>query len=93
MAAGIAYALDTLNMDRVRDDDKRQQCLPRLPKFGSMVSELNRRGSIRRSRRRTLLNRLNPSVIEFVFDTTRMTANMVATGAKRRFSAKRYGER
>ncbi|MEA2262029.1 MAG: 6-methylsalicylate decarboxylase, partial [Acidobacteriaceae bacterium] len=34
----------------------------------------------------TLLNGLNASVIEFMFDTTRMITNMVATGAKRRFS-------
>jgi predicted TIM-barrel fold metal-dependent hydrolase len=33
-----------------------------------------------------LLLGLNPSVLEFMFDTTRMIANMVATGAKKRFS-------
>jgi predicted TIM-barrel fold metal-dependent hydrolase len=33
-----------------------------------------------------LLIGLNPSVLEFMFDTTRMIANMVATGAKKRFS-------
>jgi len=35
--------------------------------------------------RETLLNGLNAFVIEFVFDTTRMITNMVATGAKKRF--------
>jgi predicted TIM-barrel fold metal-dependent hydrolase len=34
----------------------------------------------------TVLNGLNPSVLEFMFDTTRMITNMVATGAKKRFS-------
>jgi predicted TIM-barrel fold metal-dependent hydrolase len=33
-----------------------------------------------------VLNGLNPSVLEFMFDTTRMITNMVATGAKKRFS-------
>jgi 6-methylsalicylate decarboxylase len=32
------------------------------------------------------LNGLNASVIEFMFDTTRMITNMVATGTKKRFS-------
>lgn len=35
--------------------------------------------------RETLLNGLNAFVVEFVFDTTRMITNMVATGAKKRF--------
>jgi hypothetical protein len=34
----------------------------------------------------TLLNGLNPSVPEFMLDATRMIANMVATGAKKRSS-------
>jgi hypothetical protein len=34
----------------------------------------------------TLLNGLNASIIEFMFDTTRMITNIVATGTKKRFS-------
>jgi hypothetical protein len=62
------------------------------PQFDPWFEELNRRGATLfvhptfTKAAQTLLNGLNPSVLEFMFDTTRMIANMVATGAKKRFS-------
>ena len=62
------------------------------PQFDPWFEELNRRSAtffvhptITKAGE-TLLNGLNASVIEFMFDTTRMITNMVATGAKKRFS-------
>jgi predicted TIM-barrel fold metal-dependent hydrolase len=62
------------------------------PQFDPWFEELNRRSAtffvhptITKAGE-TLLNGLNASVIEFMFDTTRMVTNMVATGAKKRFS-------
>src|ERR1700730_16072725 len=62
------------------------------PQFDPWFEELNRRGATLfvhptfTKAAQTLLNGLNPSVLEFMFDTTRMIANLVATGAKKRFS-------
>jgi len=39
-----------------------------------------------------LLIGLNPSVLEFMFDTTRMIANMVTTGAKKRSQTSRSSQ-
>jgi hypothetical protein len=62
------------------------------PQFDPWLEELNRRSAtffvhatITKARK-TLLNGLNASVIEFMFDTTRMITNMVATGTEKRFS-------
>src|SRR5258705_10711225 len=60
--------------------------------FDPWFEELNRRGATLfvhptfAKATQALLIGLNPSVLEFMFDTTRMIANMVATGAKKRFS-------
>jgi hypothetical protein len=61
-------------------------------KFDPWLEELNRRSAtlfvhptITRAGE-TLLNGLNASTLEFMFDTTRMITNMVATGAKKCFS-------
>jgi predicted TIM-barrel fold metal-dependent hydrolase len=62
------------------------------PQFDPYFEELNRRGAtlfVHPTFTKTslaLLIGLNPSVLEFMFDTTRMIANMVATGTKKRFS-------
>jgi 6-methylsalicylate decarboxylase len=62
------------------------------PQFDAWLEELNRRSAtffvhptITKAAK-TLLNGLNASVIEFMFDTTRMITNIVATDAKKRFS-------
>jgi predicted TIM-barrel fold metal-dependent hydrolase len=90
--AEIAYALDTLKLDGVSTSTSINGAYLGEPQFDPWFEELNRRGATlfvhptftKASLR--LLNGLNPSVLEFMFDTTRMIANMVTTGAKKRFS-------
>jgi 6-methylsalicylate decarboxylase len=90
--AEIAYALDTLKLDGVSTTTSINAAYLGEPQFDPLFEELNRRGTTlfvhptftKASLR--LLNGLNPSVLEFMFDTTRMIVNMVATGAKKRFS-------
>jgi 6-methylsalicylate decarboxylase len=90
--AEIVYALDTLKMDGVSTSTSINDVYLGEPQFDPWFEELNRRGSTLfvhptfTKAAQTLLNGLNPSVLEFMFDTTRMIANMVATGAKKRFS-------
>ncbi len=90
--AEIGYALDTLKMDGVTTTTSINDIYLGEPQFDPWLEELNRRSAtffvhptITRAGE-TLLNGLNASVIEFMFDTTRMVTNMVATGAKKRFS-------
>ena len=90
--AEIAYALDTLKMDGVSTSTSISDAYLGEPQFDAWFEELNRRGATLFAHptftkaTQTLLIGLNPSVLEFMFDTTRMIANMVATGAKKRFS-------
>ena len=90
--AEIAYALDTLKMDGVSTSTSINAVYLGEPQFDPWFEELNRRGSTLfvhptiTKAALTLLNGLDPSVIEFMFDTTRMIVNVVATGAKKRFS-------
>jgi predicted TIM-barrel fold metal-dependent hydrolase len=90
--AEIGYALDTLKMDGVTTTTSINDVYLGEPQFDPWLEELNRRGAtffvhptITKAGE-TLLNGLNASVIEFMFDTTRMITNMVATGARKRFS-------
>jgi len=90
--AEIGYALDTLKLDGVTTTTSINDVYLGEPRFDPWLEELNRRSAtffvhptITKAGV-TLLNGLNASVIEFMFDTTRMITNMVATGAKKRFS-------
>ncbi len=90
--AEISYALDTLKLDGVTTTTSINDVYLGEPQFDPWLEELDRRSAtffvhptITRAGE-SLLNGLNASVIEFMFDTTRMVANMVATGAKKRFS-------
>jgi predicted TIM-barrel fold metal-dependent hydrolase len=91
-AAEIAYALDTLKMDGVSTSTSINGVYLGDPQFDPWLEELNRRGVTLfvhptfTKAAQTLLSGLNPSVLEFMFDTTRMIANMVGTGAKQRFA-------
>jgi 6-methylsalicylate decarboxylase len=88
----IAYALDRLKMDGVCTSTSISDVYLGEPQFDPWFEELNGRGATLfvhptfTKASHTLLIGLNPSVLEFMFDTTRMIANMVATGAKKRFS-------
>src|SRR6266478_1558257 len=85
-------ALATLKMDGVCTSTSINDVYLGEPQFDQWFEELNRRGPTLfvhptfTKAAQTSLNGLNPSVLEFMFDTTRMIANMVATGAKKRFS-------
>jgi predicted TIM-barrel fold metal-dependent hydrolase len=88
----IAYALDILKMDGVSTSTSISDVYLGEPQFDPWFEELNRRRvtlfvhpTFTKATQRLLIG-LNPSVLEFMFDTTRMIANMVATGAKKRFS-------
>jgi 6-methylsalicylate decarboxylase len=87
----IAYALDTLKMDGVSTSTSINDVYLGEPQFDPWFEELNRRGATLFAHptftkaSQALLIGLNPSVLEFMFDTTRMIANMVAIGAKKRF--------
>jgi len=91
-ATEIVYALDILKMDGVSTSTSISDVYLGEPQFDPWFEELNRRGvtlfvhpTFTKATQRLLIG-LNPSVLEFMFDTTRMIANMVATGAKKRFS-------
>ena len=92
VATEIVYALDILKMDGVSTSTSISDVYLGEPQFDPWFEELNRRGATLfvhptfTKASQTLLIGLNPSVLEFMFDTTRMIANMVATGAKKRFS-------
>jgi 6-methylsalicylate decarboxylase len=90
--AEIGHALDTLKMDGVTTTTSLNDVYLGEPQFDPWLDELNRRSATLfvhptiTKAGETLLNGLNASVIEFMFDTTRMITNMVATGARKRFS-------
>jgi predicted TIM-barrel fold metal-dependent hydrolase len=90
--AEISYALDTLKLDGVTTTTSLNDTYLGEPQFDPWFEELNRRSATLfvhptiTKAAETLLNGLNASVIEFMFDTTRMITNMVVTGAKKRFS-------
>ena len=88
----MAYALDTLKLDGVATSTNINDVYLGEPEFDPWFDELNRRGATLFIHPWTLSTApqmslgLNLSVFEFMFDTTRMLANMVLTGAKKRFS-------
>jgi 6-methylsalicylate decarboxylase len=90
--AEIGYALDTLKLDGVTTTTSHNDIYLGEPQFDPWLEELNRRSATlfvhptTTKAGKTLLIGLNDSILEFVFDTTRMITNMVVTGAKKRFS-------
>jgi predicted TIM-barrel fold metal-dependent hydrolase len=90
--AEISYALDTLKLDGAATTTSHNDVYLGEPQFNPWFEELNRRSATlfvhptTTKAGRTLLMGLNDSILEFMFDTTRMVTNMVVTGAKKRFS-------
>lgn len=88
----IAHALDALGLDGVATSTSIGDTYLGEPAFDPWLEELNRRGAVlfihptMTTASMPLGLGLNPSVIEFMFDTTRMLTNLVVTGAKTRFS-------
>jgi 6-methylsalicylate decarboxylase len=90
--AEISYALDTLNLDGLTTTTSHNDTYLGKPQFDPWLEELNRRSATlfvhpttTKAGKAPLIG-LNDSILEFVFDTTRMITNMVVTGAKKRFS-------
>ena len=88
----LEYALDTLKMDGVSCSTNVSNVYLGEPQFDPWFEEMNRREVTLFIHPWTLTTAsqmdlgLNHSVFEFMFDSTRMLANMVLTGAKKRFS-------
>ncbi|CAE6843276.1 hypothetical protein R69746_07020 [Paraburkholderia aspalathi] len=88
----MEYALDVLKLDGVATSTSINDVYLGEDMYDPWFEEMNRRGvtlfihpTILSSFPDTSLG-LYPSVFEFMFDTTRMLANMVITGKKKRFS-------
>jgi 6-methylsalicylate decarboxylase len=88
----MEYALDVLKLDGVATSTSINDVYLGEDAYDPWFDEMNRRGvtlfihpTIHSSFPNTSLG-LHPSVFEFLFDTTRMLANMVITGKKKRFS-------
>ncbi len=90
--AELEYAMDVLKMDGVSTSTNINDVYMGEAFYDPWFAEMHRRGTTLFIHP-TLLSSfpsyslgLNPSAFEFMFDTTRMLANMVITGAKLRFS-------
>jgi predicted TIM-barrel fold metal-dependent hydrolase len=88
----MQYALDTLKLDGVSTLTSVEDTYLGDSRFDPWFEEMNRRKVtlfmhpiIARASLTVDLG-IDPSMLEFMFDTTRMLTNMVFTGAKRRFS-------
>jgi len=90
--AEISYALDTLKLDGIATSTSHNETYLGEPQFDPWLEELNRRNAtlfihpVTTKAGSTLLMGLHDSVVEFMFETTRMIINMVVTGSKKRFS-------
>jgi 6-methylsalicylate decarboxylase len=88
----MEYALDTLKMDGVSTLTSVEDVYLRDSRFDPWFEEMNRRKvtlfvhpTVARASLAVDL-KIDISMLEFMFDTTRMLTNMVFIGAKRRFS-------
>ncbi len=88
----MEYALDTLKMDGVSTLTSVEDIYLGDSRFDPWFEEMNRRKvtlfmhpTVARASLAVDL-KIDISMLEFMFDTTRMLTNMVFTGAKRRFS-------
>jgi 6-methylsalicylate decarboxylase len=88
----MAYALDTLKMDGVSTLTSVDDIYLGDSRFDPWFEEMNRR-KVTLFMHPTVVSaslpvdlKIDISILEFMFDTTRMLTNMVFTGAKRRFS-------
>jgi predicted TIM-barrel fold metal-dependent hydrolase len=88
----MEYALDTLKMDGVSTLTSVEDIYLGDSRFNPWFEEMNRRKvtlfmhpTVARASLAVDL-KIDISMLEFMFDTTRMLTNMVFTGAKRRFS-------
>jgi 6-methylsalicylate decarboxylase len=87
----MAYALDVLKLDGVGVGTHRNGKYLGEPEYDPWFDEMNRRGvtlfvhPIIPDYFNVKTSRINVSVLEFMFDSTRMVTNLVLSGTKQRF--------
>jgi predicted TIM-barrel fold metal-dependent hydrolase len=88
----LTYALDTLKLDGVATTTSTDDIYLGDTRYDSWLEEMNHRGvtlfvhPVPAKAARSLDLGVDVSLLEFMFDTTRMLINMVFGGAKERFS-------
>jgi predicted TIM-barrel fold metal-dependent hydrolase len=88
----MAYALDTLKLDGVATSTSIDDIYLGDTRYDPWFDEMNRRGvtlfvhPVAAKASRSVDLGIDVSLLEFMFDTTRMLANMIFSGAKNRFS-------
>jgi predicted TIM-barrel fold metal-dependent hydrolase len=88
----IAYALDTLKLDGVATTTSIDDIYLGDTRYDAWFEEMNRRGitlfvhPVPAKASRSVDLGIDVSILEFMFDTTRMLTNMIFSGAKKRFS-------
>jgi 6-methylsalicylate decarboxylase len=88
----MAYALDTLKLDGVSTSTSVDDIYLGDSRYDPWFEEMNRRGvtlfvhPVPAKASRSVDLGIDPSLLEFMFDTTRMLTNMIFSGAKNRFS-------
>src|SRR6266446_9216910 len=88
----MAYALDTLKLDGVATSTSIDDIYLGDTRYDPWFEEMNRRGvtlfvhPVPAKASRSVDLGIDVSILEFMFDTTRMLTNMILSGAKNRFS-------
>ncbi len=88
----MAYALDTLKLDGVATTTSIDDVYLGDTRYNPWFEEMNRRGvtlfvhPVPAKASRSVDLGIDVSILEFMFDTTRMLTNMIFSGAKKRFS-------
>jgi predicted TIM-barrel fold metal-dependent hydrolase len=88
----MAYALDTLKLDGVATSTSIDDIYLGDTRYDPWFEEMNRRGvtlfvhPVPARASRSVDLGIDVSILEFMFDTTRMLTNMIFSGAKNRFS-------
>src|SRR6266404_2072947 len=88
----MAYALDTLKLDGVATSTSIDDIYLGDTRYDPWFGEMNRRGvtlfvhPVPAKASHSVDLGIDVSLLEFMFDTTRMLTNMVLSGAKKRFS-------
>src|SRR5258708_9175053 len=88
----MAYALDTLKLDGVATTTSTDDVYLGDTRYEPWLEEMNRRGvtlfvhPVPAKASRSVDLGIDVSILEFMFDTTRMLVNMIFSGAKNRFS-------
>jgi len=88
----MAYALDALKLDGIATTTSTNDIYLGDTRYDPWLEEMNRRGvtlfvhPVPAKASRSVDLGIDVSILEFMFDTTRMLTNMIFSGAKNRFS-------